>query len=435
MNVKKHRAKTKLRQGGHRYWPHRWDCIEMPTTDAAAAELVADCPTRLKTMLDLARTEVDAGRRSNAARINRLILRSDSAKVAAMTCAVRHRTKSLRRSLHPGDLAWRPMKQAGIATVIVSDALKLNMWRGTGERTYWAFELQTNGKARLRYESGLMEYARQYLALCVSRTMAVISPRQFILRGGVPAMVEWLNANIPSAKVVATTDIPACFYALYRDRVEADTPLPGPVLRSVLFDPMDQAKRRPLSYGCDDTSLTPSLYGCGAGSGRGIPIGSAFASLAAEVSLRHILEAVENAVEGVRVAIYGDNIIILASSSEVVTAAIDALCEAASERITPTAVEGLRTRIKISTPTEGFSFIGSDFRLRKKGVLERRRPAAYFENFENRLAGDIGNHEITKAEAHRWVKAWAAANEFDPRTAKIAARIIEDFDLAGSEVS
>jgi hypothetical protein len=66
-----------------------------------------------------------------------------------------------------------------------------------------------------------------------------------------------------------------------------------------------------------------------------------------------------------------------------------------------------RTRIEISTPTKGFFFTGSNFTLRK-GLLKRRRPASYFENFENRLAGDIGNHDINKAKAHRRVKAWAS---------------------------
>jgi len=50
--------------------------------------------------------------------------------------------------------------------------------------------------------SELLEYARQYLALRVAKTMAVISPASSILRGGTPALVEWMTLHVPQAKVV-----------------------------------------------------------------------------------------------------------------------------------------------------------------------------------------------------------------------------------------
>ena len=231
MTTKLARKMKRTRQRGHGQWPAAWDEVEQPVTDVEADRLVAESAMRLSVMTDRLHEMKISGDLREAKQLSRSVLRSDSARIAAMAYSVNRKLD---------DTGEVP----SIAFAIVEDALSLDMWRDTGERVTWSILEPPVGKLKINYGFGILEYARQYLALRVAEPLTDLHPRQFILRGGMNALLAWMNANVPFAKVVVTTDVPSCFFALNRERAEADTPLPGAVMRSVLFEPMDRAKQR-----------------------------------------------------------------------------------------------------------------------------------------------------------------------------------------------
>ena len=70
-------------------WPGLWDYIDMPTTEHAAAKLVAECGSRLDRML----TGLDKARKKGGIAVQRdlqkRLLRSGSARIAAMARSVK----------------------------------------------------------------------------------------------------------------------------------------------------------------------------------------------------------------------------------------------------------------------------------------------------------------------------------------------------------
>jgi hypothetical protein len=369
---------------------------------------------------DKLRERVRSGDQRAAKNLSRIILRSDSARIAAVAFAVNRKLPFLKD--HPE-----------LPLAIVKDGLALNMWEDSGESVTWKLYETTSGKPRPNYRFGFQEYARQHFARRVADPMADLHPNQFILRGGLPAIITWLNAEIPMTKVVLTTDVPSCFFSLIRERVEVDMPLPRAVTRSVLFDPMDRAMKSGF-FLQESKALSSSpnayLYGCGVPPAWGIPRGSALASLAAEVSLKPILDAVDGAAEGVRVATYGDNFIILAPSVKAAGACKLALLEAASERISAKAVAGLCTRIEMSTPNKGFRFLQSNFSL-KNGVLQRRYPPGIEDAFAAKLWGDFINKDIDRVTAVRRLKGFVNARSYDPKSKKFGNSMMGELGFQG----
>lgn len=404
-------------QKGPEPWPRAWDTVGLPTTAESASQLVQACIERLSGMTDMLRKKVRAGDLRGAKSLGRLVLHSDSARIAAIAKSVRQKVNN-----EPSKIDWQSY---------VGQALMLDMWTDSGEPVFYKTVDRVSGKVRLNFEFGVREYARQYLALQVTKGLVDLSPRQFIIHGGMPSLVDWMNQEISKAKVVVTTDVPKCFYSLNRERLEADMPLPVRVTRSVLSDPMDRAERRAPIYGDEgDAFVSPLHYGCGAGSGWGIPPGSALADFAAQISLKHILDAVESCADGVIMSSYGDNLMILTQSAKAADASIEALRQAAQTRVSPIAVEGLCTRIVRSTPKNGFKFVGSEFQLRQ-GKLIRRRAKGFEEAFAIKLGVDLMNKEIDRAGAVRRIDGWLAANSFERSAAGIAARLLVEFDLSG----
>ncbi len=389
---------------------------ELPEHDHVAAfALIADCEKRLDAMATTMRRLKASGQCRRAKSLGRTVLSQRPAMIAALAYSAQRQEII--------ELTEQPRKLIGLAA-------KLDMWADSGEPTFWrVINDRYNGKERLIYQFGVREYARQYLARRIAAPLIDLHPRQFILQGGMAALVQWLNKSVPAAKVVVTTDVPSCFYALNRERVEVDMPLPRRVTKSVLIDPMVRATQRALSMrrGCQST-LSPSSYGCGAYSMWAIPQGSALAALAAEAVLCPVLEAVENKVKGVLVASYGDNLIILASSVEAAYASIDALLAAASGRIRPQAVEGLCTRIRSDAPADGFVFVGSRFTL-TDGVLERRRPEGFELRFLVRFAELVIDRKIDKLSAKRRLDGWLQSNSFEPDAHLMAAQFRAHFGL------
>ena len=184
-------------------WPEAWDRISMPADEEGAELVVLECVKRLPVMLGCIRRLISAGHLKRARSLQRQLLDSHSAMIAALV-------KSLKK---------KSVKVA--APHIISNALKLSMWEFSGEPPRIMYVEKDTGGERLAVSYGPREYARQILGKFAAEPFALVSDRQFLLRGGVPAMFKWLEANLPKAKVVLTTDVPNCFLSLSRQRVEA----------------------------------------------------------------------------------------------------------------------------------------------------------------------------------------------------------------------
>lgn len=316
-------------------------------------------------------------------------------------------------------------------TQAVQTALSLHMWKFSGEDVRLEEREKSDGGTRPVFSFGLREYARQHLARLAARPFARPHPNQFILQGGMLAFAAWMEANLPGAQLVLTTDVPSHFLMLDRGRLDADGLLPKAVMKSTLYEPMAAAqlfkpkvpgKAHVLMPGVSSgyTSATDILNGSGWCEGRGIPPGAALSNLLAEASLRRLLIAVEGAYEGVTAAAYGDNVIILANSVGAEGALITALHDAALLEFGANAANVVQTRTVCSSPASGFRFMKSDWRLRGGKVVRRLLPGAADE-FLNRVMQAAYEDHLEEHRLKAKIAGWAGARAYDPKAELIAA--------------
>lgn len=321
------------------YWPTEWDRLSAPTSEDEAYALVKACRRRLPAMLTLIRRQFQKGSARQAKRLVRRLLHSDSAKVAAMAVA----------------FAKRGLKEAPRLDV-VKKALALRLDKPSGEIIRKDLRERADGKFRLIYSFGPLEYARQYLVLRVVEIFVPISGSQFMHSGGTPAAARWLNANVRSRTWVTTTDIPDCFLRQSRVSLESGGLLPKPVMTSVLYDAMRMAKQGISKVGGELASLLQQevFSDVGPVPERGIPPGSAPSSLLADARLGELARTAESAAEDVLVGNYLDNFIILAPSKKAADVTFETLCQAILTEYGPEAVAQVRHRRKTTQARAGF---------------------------------------------------------------------------------
>lgn len=85
--------------------------------------------------------------------------------------------------------------------------------------------------------------------------------------------------------------------------------------------------------------------------GFGVPPGSPFSGIASQAVLRPVLEAIENAAEGVEAGFYADNLIILLPDASAKNAVVKALMEAVRDVIRDESQAGLRERVVAWPPS------------------------------------------------------------------------------------
>lgn len=393
-------------------WPIDWDRFPAPQSEAEAATLVVKCQRRLDRITQRVEAKFAKGQVHAGKSLTRRALWSKSAMVAAVAHAV------ARKGLLGQD-GWSAMQ-------IILTGLILKMDDDVDESIclYWKPKFPEGVRPILRF--GPLEYARQYLAKRLAIASGRIAPTQFAIGRGTDRVADWLAANVTESTVVLTTDVPSCFLVLDHQRLKGDGLLPPTVLEKVAFEPMTKVKW--VAGNSSLGSSTGSYFdGCGAGSGRGIPPGSALSSAMAEIRLRSFLETVEETA-GVELkwASYADNLIFLVSSQAAALALKSALLKAALPEFGQKAANELCTRTKATLATDGFHFIGSDYRLVPSG-LKRRVPEAAGFNYGARLAQDIQMLKLSPAAIRRRVQGWALAHQYDPRAEIIAAGMMTDF--------
>lgn len=170
------------------------------------------------------------------------------------------------------------------------------------------------------------------------------------------------------------------------------------------------------------------ISGCGEFEGWGIPPGSAISSLVAEARLRLLLDTVEAAAEGVSVATYADNIIILAPSTAAAEACRSALHDFALAEFGADEARILRTRTETVSKSKGFRFLKRDLRIYKKKLLVRL-PVDRREMYLLKLALAVFPDGISDKQIVRRLRAWMAAHKGDRNVQSAAKAFAKDWKL------
>jgi hypothetical protein len=201
--------------------------------------------------------------------------------------------------------------------LLPSIAASLSPWAGTKETAVVNMkEKGSNGGYRLPMDFGIENRALQYLLVTLLEATADLHPEQYLMRGGVPAAIDRVKELLLDGYAwTIESDIADCFPSFEGGNLHNFLPLPEKVIRYVVM--------------ADDLSIVPgnkliSLFGPAEGdegdpvmlarfladARRGIPHGSAAASLIAEMLLAGPLKMLPINV-GV-VPSYADNMLIMA---------------------------------------------------------------------------------------------------------------------------
>jgi hypothetical protein len=283
-----------------------------------------------------------------------------------------------------------------------------------------------NGGERRVFSLDPIQAAISRLALSVSRVLVDLEETQFGSNGGLPALQAWLEDELPLAALVITTDIPNCFAETVRGQVDNGLPLPRRVKEETLHHLMDRAVilyRGPLGL----EALPGPVAELSSPKG-GSPQGTALASVAVEVLIRNVLRAVAATSPDVRVASYGDNLIILLRCAADEQSVRIALTKAVRENFGDNVIGELNRRTRCSKPTTWFSYCGREYR-RFRNKLLVQMPAQRAERFSVTTHARIEEAMASKdveafQKIRRSIHGWIAQNHHFPSVIEEAAELL-----------
>ncbi len=248
-----------------------------------------------------------AGRRWEVQQLIRVYLTSYDARLAATNRAF--------EKMKPGRRP--PRKQ------LPSIASGLNAFKGTQEEVRLIFKRKRSNPNEFRptLDFGIENRALQYLVLSVLYVIADLHPRQFGVRGGVPAAITHVRDAMNDGYLWATEiDIKDCYQSFDGNRIADVTPIPKKVVEGVLISRNLNIVTVPgvtvpcthhVIIGPADTEEKAKLLFAKylADARQGIPQGSAASPLLAEMLLAPLLDQLP---VGSEVAGYVDNFLVLA---------------------------------------------------------------------------------------------------------------------------
>lgn len=393
------------------YWPKSWDKVDVPTSEAEAKIVVSACRHRAVLMEDSISRSLKKSRRG-AIRMTRRLLHSDSAKIAMMNIAF-----SKKR------YADAPRRE------VIKLAKAISADHFSGEAVTKRLVERADGKWRMTYSFGPIEYARQRLVHQVAKIFVPISASQFMHSGGTPAAAEWLNSNVRSKTWITTTDIPDCFLRQSRMPFESGGFLPKSVMTSVMFVPMAKAKRQhPVLNGGELVSSLQEVFYCDVGPTpeRGLPPGSAPSSLLVDMRLGDLARSAELAAEGVKVGNYLDNFIILAPTKAAADVTFEALCHGILVEYGADAAEQVRHRRTTRRGHTGFVFLGDTY-VREGRKLKRRMLPSRRDAYATRLANRIQHEHLSVKQIEEGLRSWVNHHSYDPEAHAFAEELRHDF--------
>lgn len=297
---------------------------------------------------------------------------------------------------------------------------------------------RNDGRFRPIFAYGPKEYAKAWLALNSCKALCRLSGQQFLHGGGVPAMAGWLVEQTASTTIVTTTDLPNCFGVLSRQHVEADRLLPRSVLKALLYDTMKVAKEvKGPAFTHVGGPLGLSMVSSGNGPGShpmpgNFPAGSALTSLLADQRIRSLLDAVENAVEGVMMGSFADNLIILAPSPKKAVAANIALRQAVLAEYGMDVADEIGERLRTNSAAEGFYFLNDRYEHNGERLVRRMSDTA-LEGYPARLTAEVFEKKLSPLQVRRRIASWESYRSYDPRAADAAHELRTAFGLSDGD--
>jgi hypothetical protein len=177
-----------------------------------------------------------------------------------------------------------------------SIAASLNPWNGSKEKVVVHLKKKGNGDYRLLMDFGIENRALQYLLLPILQTAADLHPYQYATQGGVPAAIDRVTELLLAGYVwTIETDIANCFPSFDGKSLHNFLPIPKEVIaRVIMADTLNVTPGDNLLHyfgPADGDEGDPfALDQCLADARRGIPQGSAVASLVAEMLIAPILK-------------------------------------------------------------------------------------------------------------------------------------------------
>ncbi|MBU0658707.1 MAG: hypothetical protein KKF15_07965 [Alphaproteobacteria bacterium] len=378
-------------------WPQYWDKPTTVADDAAALPLIKICKKRVTVMqAAIAQARVQ-GRLHRAKGMSRRFLMSFSARLDALARAYANKKGALSKAPY------------GALGALVVAAGTLSPWRASPEKSL-AYPVEKNdGSYRWVHKHGLLQYALELLTVGAAKPLANISQTQFLMKGGISKLDDWLRERLVNTNIVITVDIPRCFDVMSRTSVVDNLHLPRWVVKRVLFDPMDQAIF--ATHGIGDITLHNTTHNAKVGSPkRGVPQGSALAQLSSEIVIALVLEAVSAVAPTVHAASHGDNLIFLLEDVSRKEPVLSALTSAVAKHFGADVLGELTCRIDCGTPKSGFKFCRRTYRLRS-GTLRKALPSDWVDSFSIKTllrieTAHAAKDQVAFQKIERSIKGW-----------------------------
>jgi ribonuclease HI len=300
---------------------------------------------------------------------------------------------------------WSPRR-------VVDTAYGADFWHPLYGDIVGSFEPKASGENRAIFMlDNVVDRARHRLALEAHRALLAAHPRQFAAAGGFDAFKSFVRAHLPAAKWAVTTDIPDFFHVVHHAAVEKGLLLPRQVTQASLTQPFGgdaspvgvtgdsveatlQTKPRHTSRG-SPLWVLPSMWRrqswpCAqAADGFGVLPGLPLSAVAAEVVLGPVIDRLERAMEGAKVIVWVDNVLVLLPSADQISLVSSALAEAVHGVIREEAIVGLLGRIRpFDVDREAIDYLG--FRISRTNGETHFAPApGYIESAEDHLVGEL----------------------------------------------
>jgi hypothetical protein len=315
--------------------------------------------------------------------------------------------------------ALKPSRRPG-KKQLAAIASSINVWQPSDEPVVVNMKIKPNCDYRLVMDFGIDQRARQYLVASVLKMVADLHPDQYLTRGGVPAAIDRVAALLLEGyRWTFEIDLENCYPSFTGTNLEKYIPVKKEVIANVILaahltvTPGDALHDLfgPGNVGEDDPGNPVELSTALSNARRGIPQGSAVASIAVEMLLAEPLKSLPGEA---RVVCYADNMLVMAKSEENAVSITKALLDA----LLAHPAGHLKPKLKSpSIPGQPFDFLGHQITWVKTSVgtaPSAENEAKFDSRFKKGLAAikkptcSNVKRRLIAADLGHYVKSWTA---------------------------
>ena len=314
-------------------------------------------------------------------------------------------------------------------------AERLDPWRGSNEEVTVHFKLKEgpNEDYRPVCDFGIENRALQNLIRSALKAQSSLRPNQYAMRGVTRAMRKVEKALYAGFTHIRQLDIAGCFNGFDGGKIPKLLPLPEAVTRKVLLSSdlhyvPGNIKELIEQHTWDDPAkMQNDILGVGA-VWRGLPQGSSVSSLAVEILLAPVLDALPSIG---RVVNYADNFLIMAKNQSDADDLVTALLSALKSHPAGPLYSSWITTPKLGEP---FDFLGYTVSFSGETINFRpidRRFQEFVDKFrerKRRLKKRLEKGSLTKADVvklGKFVKSWCNGYPLWDRGEKFEKKYLE----------